>query len=313
MRVLLTSAGTATCTNLIKYLKKLQDYVVVTDINAIGYTAGSLLADRFYQVSLAIEEGFIGMLNEIILKENIELLIPINDIEVYVCSKAIDEIRCQCIVPDVSTIDMIRDKYVCSVQMSNIGIMVPEIFDVDDITVKRILRDRIGVGSKGITFFETGESCKKYSKQTKFLQRCVSSGKETEYTVDILADKNGEPIYIVPRERLEVKNGVATKVRISEDISLINSVKIILHEYKLPGFSNIQFIKDEYGNYWFIEINYRFSGCGAATLAVCPDYLMKFKNIVTNALFNTVLNKDVKWGSVVTRYYEEVVYEEGIC
>lgn len=312
MRVLLTSAGTATCINLIKYLKKQKDYVVVTDINDFGYTAGSLLADGFYQVPLAVEKEFLGVLNEIIMKENIELLIPINDIEVYVCSKAINDIKCQCIVPDMPTVEKVRDKYLCSIQMRNVGILVPEIFDVDDITSKRILRDRIGVGSKGIVFFEIGENCVEYSKKKKFLQKCISFGKEKEYTVDVLADKDGKPIYIVPRERLEVKNGVATKVRILEDTLLINFVRTILNEYKLPGFSNIQFIKDENGNYWFIEINCRFSGCGGATLAVCPNYLIKFKNIVNNVICNEPLNVDVNWGSVVTRYYEEVVYEEGI-
>ena len=310
MRILLTSAGTATCVNLIKYLKKHGDYIVVTDINPVGYTSGSLLADRFYQVPLAIENGFVRILNEIIVKEIIELLIPINDIEVYCCSKNINEIKCQCIVPNISTIEKIRDKYVCSRQMSNIGIMVPEILSTDDITKKRILRDRLGVGSKGIIFFEKGEKCGEYLKEKSFLQRCIE-GKE--YTIDVLADKKGYPIYIVPRERLEIKNGVATQVYVLEDMVLINSVKLILQEFILPGFSNMQFIKDGYGRYWLIEINYRFSGCGAATLAVCPDYIVKLRNVINDVPNDTVLNADVKWKSIVTRYYEEVVYEESIC
>lgn len=310
MRILLTSAGTATCVNLIKYLKKSGDYVVVTDINVIGYTAGSLLADRFYQVPLAVDKNFVEMLNEIVLMENIELLIPINDIEVYICSKAINKIRCQCIVPNISTIEEIRDKYTCSCQMKNIGIHVPEILSADDISIKRILRDRIGVGSKGIVLLEIGEKCGEFLDKEKFLQRCIVDGKE--YTVDILADRDGEPVYIVPRERLEIKSGLATKVRISKDTILIDSVKAILQKYKLPGFSNIQFIKDIYDKYWFIEINYRFSGCGAATLAVCPDYLMKFKEIAKGTLHRSLLNAKVGWESIVTRYYEEVVYEESI-
>lgn len=310
MRVLLTSAGTATCVNLIRYLKKTGDYIVVTDINAVGYTSGSLLADQFYRVPLAIEDGFIERLNEIILKEKIELLIPINDIEVYICSKFINAIKCQCIVPDVSTIEKVRDKYICSIQMRDIGIMVPKILDVDDIEIKRILRDRVSVGSKGIVFLEAGKKCGEYLNKKKFLQKYIQG---QEYTVDILTDKNGKPIYIVPRERLEIKSGVATKVRISEDIVLIDIVKTVLHTYKLPGFSNMQFIKDNYENYWFIEINYRFSGCGAATLAVCPNYLVKFKNVVNDILCDAILNADVKWGSIVTRYYEEVIYEEGVC
>ena len=46
-RILITSVGTATAVNLIKYFHKLGDYIVGTDINAYGYTAGSMLVDEF--------------------------------------------------------------------------------------------------------------------------------------------------------------------------------------------------------------------------------------------------------------------------
>lgn len=308
MRILITSVGTATSVNLIKEFKKKGDYVVGVDINPIGYTAGSCLADKFYQIVLAVDDGYLPMLSEIIVNEKIDVLIPINDIEIYVVSQNIDKISCKCIIPDVKTIETVRDKYICSSKMKEIGIQVPEILS-SSRNDKLILRDRLGVGSKGIEVIPKGKRIPEYSMKEKFLQRFVEG---EEYTVDILADQNGKPVYIIPRKRLEVKSGVATKVSIENDTTLVNYVELILNNVKLPGFSNIQFIKDVNGNYWFVEINYRFSGCGAATIAVCKNYIDDYKKIVDGKVYFSKINENVRWNTVVTRYYEECVYENSI-
>lgn len=308
MRILITSVGTATSVNLIKEFKKKGDYVVGVDINPLGYTAGSCLSDKFHQIVLAVDDDYLPMLSEIIVNEKIDVLIPINDIEIYIISQNIDKISCKCIIPDKETIEMARDKYICSLKMKEIGIQVPEMLSSsrDD---KLILRDRLGVGSKGIEIIPKGKIIPEYSVKEKFLQRFVEG---EEYTVDILADQNGKPIYIIPRKRLEVKSGVATKVAIENDSILVNYVELILNNVRLPGFSNIQFIKDVKGNYWFIEINSRFSGCGAATIAVCESYIDDYKKIVDGKSDFRKINENVRWNTIVTRYYEECVYENNI-
>lgn len=308
MRVLITSVGTATSVNLIKEFKKKGDYVVGVDINPLGYTAGSCLSDKFYQIALAVDTDYLPMLSEIIINEKIDVLIPINDIEIYIISQNIENISCKCIIPDAETIETARDKYICSCKIKDIGIQVPEILS-SSRGDKVILRDRLGVGSKGIEIIPKGKLTPEYNAEEKFLQRFVEG---EEYTVDILADQNGKPVYIIPRKRLEVKSGVATKVSIENDSMLIHYVERILKNVRLPGFSNIQFIKDVKGNYWFVEINYRFSGCGAATIAVCENYIDDYKKIVEGKTAFRKLNGNVKWNAIVTRYYEECVYENSI-
>ena len=308
MRILITSIGTATSVNLVRYFHKLQDYVVGVDINPLGYTAGSLLVDKFEQIVLATNESYISDLQNIVRKEEIDLLIPVNDIEVYEIAKNIDKISCRTIIPDICTIERGRDKYICSKMMMNYGIPVPTVLE-NDSDEKRIVRERIGVGSRGITIVERNEKTPFYKKEDAFLQKYVDG---EEYTVDVLCDGEGCPLYIVPRQRIEVKSGVATKVCVTQDNKLIDYVKRILEKVKLPGFSNIQFIKDANGMYWFIEINCRFAGCGAATLAVANNYLSIFKSILFDEKKRFPLNEDVKWNSIVTRYYEEVVYENSI-
>ncbi len=308
MRILITSVGTATSINLIRYFHKLNDYIVGTDINLMGYTAGSMLADAFYRVPFAVqEEQFISEITEIINTERIDLFIPINDIEVFVCAKNRDRIKCACVIPDYDVICRLRDKYICSTDMEKYGLDVPRILE-KDVHEKRILRDRIGVGSKGIKILSADEKTPEFDFADKFLQKFVIGD---EYTIDVMADFQGTPAYIVPRKRIEVKDGVATKVEITKIDALIERVRFLLTKIKIPGFSNFQFICDACGNFWFIEVNYRFSGCGAATLAVSDGYLNVYKEIVDGKPFTGELNSGVKWESIVTRYYEEVVYAKG--
>ena len=218
----------------------------------------------------------------------------------------INDIPCKCIVPDFETISKIRDKYICSTSLVDI-IDVPKILEEDDINTDRILRDRLGVGSKGITFIDKGTAAPSYNKDDSFLQETVQ-GKE--YTVDLLCDSMGHPIYIIPRLRIEVKGGVATKVKIVKDEELIAQVKKILEVYKLPGFSNIQFIKGHDGKYYFIEINYRFSGCGIGSILSSPNYIEHFKAVSFGGIYNGDINLDTKFNLIITRYYEEMVYED---
>ncbi len=309
MRILITSVGTSNSVNLIRYFKRLGDFVIGVDINNYGYTAGSIMVDRFYKVPWAVDKEYFETLLSIISKEKIDVLIPIHDIEVYICAKNYDKIKCDCIIPSVDVIEILRDKLLCSLAIKELGIPIPQIYEFDNEEIKRILRDRIGNGSNGIRIFDEGEHCNYLDKNKNFIQKYID-GKE--YTVDVLADKEGEPIYIVPRERIEVKSGVSTKARVINDERLILLCKKILRRFKLPGFSNIQFLVDKDNNYWFVEINYRFSGCGAATLATSKDFLTNFKEIIAGSYSKATLNHDTKWGSIVTRYYEEVVYEGDI-
>lgn len=309
MNILVTSVGTATSVNLIKYFRRGKHKVVGTDINEYGYTAGSLLVDCYYQISLAHEESFIFEIIEIIKREDIDVLIPVNDVEVYMISEHKRDILCTTLVPDAKTITEIRDKYVCSQRMTQLGIPVPRIISSTDTSCKKILRDRIGVGSRGILVIDRNESVPEYDISDKFLQEYIAGN---EYTIDVLANRKGKPVYVVPRKRLEVKSGVATKVKIVKEEKLISYAKMILDYYVLPGFSNIQFIKDENERFWFLEINCRFSGCGAATLATSSNYLCCFEKIVMNEPVSYKLNADTRWNSIVTRYYEEVVYENSI-
>ena len=81
-----------------------------------------------------------------------------------------------------------------------------------------------------------------------------------EYTIDIFCDWNGEPISIVPRERLQVRAGEVLKTRIEMDQTMIQKMKTLCKAFKPCGPMTVQLIRDEAGIDWYIEINPRFGG-----------------------------------------------------
>lgn len=314
MTVLLTSIGTATSVNLCKLLKG-KYRIIATDINPYGYTAGSMMADEFVLVPMCNDNNYINALNDIIRQHNVDLLIPVHDLEVQTIARNKERIETKVIVPSVKTIDQLADKLISTKMAMEFGIPAAKI--VKDTTSlsgidKVIKRDKQGVGSKGIAVYKTDEIPAgllkdSYEHEDYLVQEYIDG---EEYTVDVASDQDREPFLLIPRCRKEVKAGVATKVEIVKDETLIEYAKKIVAHYKLPAFSNVQFIKKD-GKYYFVECNYRYGGMSIASALASFNYV---EAIVDNVLQGTPLPDGInqfpiKWGAIVTRYYEEKLYE----
>lgn len=314
MIVCITSIGTATSIGLIKHIRKYDKNIKIigTDTNEHGYTAGSMLVDKFYRVLSAEHILYINEILNIIENEKIDVIIPINDFEIEVFSRNYNKLseKTKCLIPKLNVIKLVRDKLTCTLKMESLGLRCPKRININ-CGKKCIIRDRTGVGSKHIKVLYDGEFFEDIL-ENQFIQEFING---IEYTVDVLCDELGKPLYIIPRQRLEVKAGVATKVKIIKEMDLIKSVENVLQVIKLPGFSNFQFIIDREGNQWFIEINPRFGGCSSSSLLAAPGMFDCFMRILSGdfrddgILYENL--KTVKWNSIVTRYYEEIIYEYG--
>ena len=207
MNFLITSVGTPTSINIIKMLKG--NVLIGTDINPYGYTAGSILVDKFYTVSTGNSNTYAKEIKEIVEKENIDILWPVNDIEILNIATSDQFKNVKCITPPIDTAELVRDKYECSNYVSRLGLAVPSMSNS-----QLIIRKKQGVGSTGI------RTCNVMDDE--FAQERI---KGREFTIDCLCDYKGKPAFVIPRERLQVKSGVSTKCRIVKDDSLINDVQ----------------------------------------------------------------------------------------
>ncbi len=83
----------------------------------------------------------------------------------------------------------------------------------------------------------------------------------TEYTVDIFCDFEGRPIYITPRERIEVRSGEVIKSRIIKDTVINTECRLLVDKFHPIGPLTVQLIRAaRTGTDYFIEINPRFGG-----------------------------------------------------
>ena len=180
-----------------------------------------------------------------------------------------------------------------------------DIYSVD--CEKVIIRKKQSIGSQGIIIKSKNMlSLSDFNNCDYFVQEYIEG---TEYTVDILADRYGDVKLVVPRKRLQIKNGVSTKVEISQDIEIIDLCKFIYNKYCIPGLSNVQFIKK--GNsIYFLELNMRFAGMGIASILASYDYISDYiLYLMCNKDLGDFTNnmKKIKWGTLICRYYEETV------
>ena len=94
----------------------------------------------------------------------------------------------------------------------------------------------------------------------------------TEYTVDIFCDFDGNPIYITPRIRLEVRAGEVLKTAITQDDRIIAEMKQLIADYKPCGQITVQLIREkETGEDYYIEINPRFGGGAPLSIKAGAD------------------------------------------
>ena len=94
----------------------------------------------------------------------------------------------------------------------------------------------------------------------------------TEYTIDVFCDFEGNPVFITPRERLEVRSGEVLKTKIIQDEKIIDEIKRLISDFKPCGAITVQMIRDERtGEDYYIEINPRFGGGAPLSIKAGAD------------------------------------------
>lgn len=313
MNVLITNIASVTAISLIKILRrgKIKDlHIWGTEAQAYGYNSGSILVDYYIQVSEVSSESYVMDITHICQNSGIDVLIPILDEELKLFSISELNNHVNILLPDLKVINLFRNKYRASIELLNIcPKIIPQIYYNNLINSDMvIIRKKESIGSQGIIIKHKDELTNAdFNNQDYFIQEYV---KGIEYTVDVLCDKDGKIKLIVPRKRLQIKNGVSTKVEISNDIEIIDTCKQIYSKYCIPGLSNVQFIKQN-NHIYFLELNMRFAAMGIASVIASYDYISDY-------ILHLTFKKDlgiyssnmemIRWGTVICRYYEETVF-----
>jgi len=308
--VLVVPAGSGIAIAAIKALKQ-DKKIKIFSADANKLAAGLYLSYKGYITPLFNDPSFYHILNKIIKKEKIDIVIPALDtilLEFSQRRKEFEDLGTKVLVSEPNTIKITRDKWITYNKLKSI-VPTPRSFiekkDVD-IGFPLIIKPRDGSGSKNVYRVMSNDELEFFLERTPnpIIQEYLE-GKE--YTVDCLADMEGNLLLCIPRKRIETKSGISVKGKIVKNKRLENMAKKIASSIKFSSPFFFQAKEDKYGIPKLTEINSRISGTmslsshsGANILSLAVRMRMNEKIIIPK------INYDL----YITRYWEDIYLTE---
>lgn len=314
LTIMITSAGGLTGIFLCKHYRQNGAYRIVSvdmsELNPI-----KKWADAFYIVPAVNDKKYISTIQSIILKEKIDVIIPVTsyDVDLYsleTIQRQINNVKMLLIGHDDQII--LSNKLSCYNYLSSIGINTPYVYKtINELDFPCILKPVIGTGSKNTIKIDNMIDYNYWSEKIKD-HMLVEYIEGPEFTVDCLFDKGGKSIGANVRERVKTVSGGVTVSRNAVNMNVDDIIKILENTNKMRGPVNFQFKKVKNGECCIFDFNTRFAS-GGLPLTVRSGF------DIPNKLIELIMDKKVsQWHPqasddklIMIRYYEEY-YEKMI-
>lgn len=290
MNLLLTSIG-----KRIELIGHLKSSFRVIGVDASAENPAKSFVDAFYRVPRCREEGYVEELLAVCEKEKVSLLVPLYEPEFGILNAArekFEEIGVKLVLSGESVTEICNDKRKTAAFFEKYDIPAPETLSDAEVEAviggeqaefPLIVKPADGMGSEGIFFAKDRRELEFFYGyvENALVQKCARG---IEYTIDVLCDFFGEPVYIVPRIRLEVRSGEVTKSRVDLQRRVVEETKRLLgllnREGQVCGPMTIQcFWEESEQSLKFIEINPRFGGGVPLAFAAGADYAAALKRM----------------------------------
>ena len=297
MRILKEAAGSPVSPSAIKLIQKAGYTAIGTDCNSDSF--GRFICDEFYQVPFASDPNSAQFLKQLVIDNKVDLVVPTLDEGMIDWAIMVEELKKHGVhvaISDLETIKICQDKWLTYNKFVENDIPTPK---TSLENIYPLVKPRNGRGSQGITIND------KSVDMNGMISQELLTGQE--YTIDVLCDKDGEPVYIVPRIRTTVKEGKSTEGIVVENNKIVDGVKKICKAIKFKGPINIQCFELENGEIKFTEINPRLGGGTVLGIEATENW---FPLIVDTFVYDKKIKADnkVQYGLKMSRYYDEVFY-----
>ncbi len=294
-KVLVEASGSLTSGYMIKAVKNAGAEVIGSDITEC---AASHVADDFIRFPKSSHPDLWNITEKELLDHSINVVIPSFDETLLNWAKRKDyflEKGIHVILSDFTTIEKCQDKWNTYLFFKSIGIPTPE---TSTENIYPLVKPRLGRGGKGISI---NSSDKNLSMEGMISQEYISG---EEYTIDVFCDIYHKPIYIIPRKRLQVRDGKSTNGITVEHKGISALVEKICKELPFTGPVNMQCFETKDGDIKFIEINPRIAGGMALGFAASENWVsLIFRSIIEK---KDIQPTDIQYDLKMFRYYDEV-------
>lgn len=264
-------------------------------------------ADKSYLVSRILDDNYIPEIVDICKKEDIHLIVPTIDTELYKLAEARVYIEsntnAKVLVSDMSVVKICRDKYNTQAFFEENGFGMPRLIDEEVIKNKDYkfpLFIKPLNGSSSINTFKVNNE-----KELEFFLEYVPEPivqdfmEGEEYTIDAFVDFEHNPITIVPRQRLATRGGEVLKGLVNKDREIIETIKNVIKVLKPIGHITLQCMKTNEG-IKFIEINPRFGGGAPISIKAGANSPMNLYRLLLGEKLE--YNEDYEDGLLASRH-----------
>lgn len=294
-KVLSEASGSLTAGFVLKSIQKAGAIAVGSDIVE---SAGTYLADEFVLLPKTKDPALWEVTEKKIIAQQINIVIPTLDETLLAWSERIEYFQkknIQVILSEKKTLEICQDKWNTFQFFNSVGIPCPKT-SLD--SEYRLIKPRLGRGSTGIFLKKENELV---SMEGMISQEVITG---QEYTVDVFCDFRNQPVYIIPRKRIGVKDGKSTAGITVKHPVIEEWIRTICSHLKFIGPINIQCFETEKGEIKFIEINPRLAGGMALGFAASENWIrLIFSNLIEKKEIEAV---PIQYGLKMFRYYEEV-------
>lgn len=297
MRILTEAVGSLVCGAGFRNIHEAGHIAVGTDASADCFARH--LCDEFYQVPYAFDPESPRFLQNLVVEKGIDLVIPSLDEGMLEWSLAKERLKEKGVAVAIScpeSIDICEDKWKTFLAFQKNGIPTPKT-SLDQIYP--LVKPRLGRGGEGVTVNAP------QMDMTDMISQELLVG--TEYTIDVFCNLNHEPVYIVPRKRLGVKEGKSTAGIVVKNEIIDKYVQQICKAIPFLGAINVQCFVDDNGGVKFTEINPRWGGGTALAMAATENWIPLIIDTFVNGKV-VHASKEVEYGMKMGRYYNEVFY-----
>lgn len=266
-KVLVTGAGGAAAVSFLNAVKEELNFTYfMGDIDP--FAAGLYLVKEANRLMLphADDENYVEKLIDICFENEIDVLVPTVDSELLQIAEAIksfENIGVKVLLANEKTLRVCLDKNELMKQCeSKINLpksaVLDQDFDDSEWTYPLFVKPRKGSGSRGILKVESPLELIGQIRDGSLLVQEYLDG--AEYSVDVIADKEGNVLAQVPRERLKIDSGIAVAGRTLRNEELEDQAKKVAKLIGLKYTANIQFKRNKEGVPCLLEVNPRFPG-----------------------------------------------------
>jgi carbamoyl-phosphate synthase large subunit len=208
--------------------------------------------------------------------------------------------------PDRSVVQACIDKWLFHLAAKSAGLPVPptNLGSAEGVPGPWIVKPRFGRGSRDILWADTRTDLEwALGHVPGPLVQTRLAGRE--FTVDSLVARDGTFAGAVPRWRLATRGGITTRGETFANDALLRLVENLLRSVAMRGAANVQGFASRDGNIMFTEINPRFSGGLALSLAAGADLVGQFVNGMFELPIDTAKLR-YRPGVKMLRYFDEV-------